>query len=81
MLKAVPSPRLGEAPREKANSLLCPIVMFSIWMTLSFVVAFQNPPGVRRFGLDPFGYFLSLGVKKYHSSSPLPAALWLSGES
>ena len=37
---------------------------------LSVPVAFQYPDPAARFGLAPFGYFLSLGVKKYHSFSP-----------
>ncbi|KAL0017187.1 hypothetical protein SO802_004256 [Lithocarpus litseifolius] len=32
-------------------------------------VGFQDPSPVDRFGRDPFGYFRSLGVKKYHASS------------
>lgn len=37
---------------------------------LSVPVAFQYPEAAALFGLNPFGYFLSLGLKKYHSSSP-----------
>ncbi|RDY13820.1 hypothetical protein CR513_01203, partial [Mucuna pruriens] len=37
---------------------------------LSVPVAFQYPEVAALFGLAPFGYFLSLGLKKYHSSSP-----------
>jgi hypothetical protein len=37
-------------------------------MALSRPVAFQNPAVVARFVLVPVGYFLSLWLKKYHSS-------------
>lgn len=37
---------------------------------LSVPVAFQYPTPAALLGLSPFGYFLSLGLKKYHSSSP-----------
>ena len=39
-------------------------------MGLSVPVAFQLPKPAALLGLTPLGYFLSLGVKKYHSSSP-----------
>nr|AFK43881.1 unknown [Lotus japonicus] len=39
-------------------------------MVLSVPVAFQYPEAAALFGLAPFGYFLSLGLKKYHSFSP-----------
>lgn len=39
-------------------------------MGLSAPVAFQYPDPAARLGLDPFGYFRSLGEKKYHSFSP-----------
>ena len=42
-------------------------------MGLSAPVAFQYPDPAARFGLDPLGYFLSLGEKKYHSFSPYSA--------
>jgi hypothetical protein len=42
-------------------------------MGLSAPVAFQYPVPAARFGLEPFGYFLSLGEKKYHSFSPYSA--------
>jgi hypothetical protein len=37
---------------------------------LSVPVAFQYPEVAALFGLAPFGYFRSLGLKKYHSCSP-----------
>jgi hypothetical protein len=37
-------------------------------MALSRPVAFQNPAAVARFVRVPVGYFLSLWLKKYHSS-------------
>ena len=40
---------------------------------LSAPVAFQYPDPADRFGLDPLGYFRSLGEKKYHSFSPYDA--------
>jgi len=39
-------------------------------MFLSVPVAFQYPEAAALFGLAPFGYFRSLGLKKYHSFSP-----------
>jgi len=39
-------------------------------MVLSVPVAFQYPEAAALFGLAPFGYFRSLGLKKYHSFSP-----------
>jgi len=39
-------------------------------MGLSVPVAFQYPEEAALLGLAPFGYFLSLGLKKYHSCSP-----------
>jgi len=38
---------------------------------LSFPVDFQYPARVALFVLNPFGYFLSRGPKKYHSGSLL----------
>jgi hypothetical protein len=37
---------------------------------LSVPVAFQYPEAAALFGLAPLGYFLSRGLKKYHSRSP-----------
>lgn len=37
---------------------------------LSVPVAFQKPEAAALLGLTPFGYLRSLGLKKYHSSSP-----------
>lgn len=42
-------------------------------MTLSVPVAFQYPDAAALFGLAPFGYFRSRGLKKYHSFSPKAA--------
>ena len=39
-------------------------------MVLSVPVAFQYPEAAALFGLAPFGYLRSLGLKKYHSFSP-----------
>ncbi|RRT38453.1 hypothetical protein B296_00044236 [Ensete ventricosum] len=39
-------------------------------MGLSAPVAFQYPFPAVRFGLEPFGYLRSRGVKKYHSLCP-----------
>lgn len=39
-------------------------------INLSVPVAFQYPDAAALFGLAPLGYFLSLGLKKYHSFSP-----------
>jgi hypothetical protein len=41
-----------------------------MWIGLSVPVAFQYPLAAALFGLAPFGYFRSLGEKKYHSLSP-----------
>ena len=47
-----------------------PTLLPSVVITLSVPVAFQYPDPATRLGREPFGYFLSLGLKKYHSFSP-----------
>lgn len=48
-----------------------PMARFWLFTLLSFPVDFQYPARVARFVLNPFGYFRSLGPKKYHSGSLL----------
>lgn len=43
---------------------------FAAAINLSVPVAFQYPDAAALFGRAPLGYFLSLGLKKYHSFSP-----------
>ena len=45
-------------------------VAVDVNMVLSVPVAFQYPEAAALFGLAPFGYLRSLGLKKYHSLSP-----------
>lgn len=57
---------------QKTKAFFTPITFDpqQVRIGLSIPVAFQQPEAAIRLGLNPFGYFLSLGVKKYHSSSP-----------
>lgn len=59
----------GALPLWNTNVFFIPIVWF-LWRTaLSFPVAFQYPLPVARLSRDPFPYFRSTGLKKYHSRS------------
>lgn len=59
-------------PLKNAKAFLSPIFFDpeEEKIGLSFPIAFQKPDPADLFGLDPFGYFLSLGLKKNHSSAP-----------
>ena len=62
----------GGLPLQKTSAFFTP----TFWLPseastgLSVPVAFQYPDVAALFGLAPFGYFRSLGLKKYHSCSP-----------
>ena len=55
--------------KQNASDLLNPTVRPLNLMGLSALVAFQYPSPADRLGRSPFGYFRSLGVKKYHAFS------------
>lgn len=59
-------------PAKKAKAFFTPIFLDpeEANIDVSFPIAFQKPEPADLLGLDPFGYFLSLGVKKNHSSFP-----------
>lgn len=82
MIQSVLSPR-GGFPLQKTRAFFTPMVSYPpelVMMGLSVPVAFQYPEAAARLGLTPFGYFLSLGLKKYHSLSPnLALAVWMDG--
>lgn len=61
---------LGALPTQKTRAFFIPTFLPSVVMILSVPVAFQYPDPATLLGLDPFGYFRSRGLKKYHSFSP-----------
>ena len=63
---------LGGFPPQKTRAFFTPTfwLPLEVKIGLSVPVAFQYPEVAARLGLAPFGYFRSLGLKKYHSCSP-----------
>ena len=56
-------------PSQKINVFLYPIVLLLLRIGLLVPLAFHKPSTVVLLGRLPFGYFLSLRVKKYQSLS------------